>query len=439
MVEGLAPGAPVSGNGIPLCVPEICGNEWQYIKECLDTNWVSSVGSFVDRFERMVADYVGTKYAVATVSGTAALHVALLVSGVQPDDEVLVSTLTFIAPANAIRYVGAWPIFIDAEPDYWQMDPQKAVDFLEKECRWRESALYNKTTGRRIKAILPVHVLGHPVVMDPILEMARKYNLVVIEDAAEGLGTKFLTIDDRRQTSGWEQQSHVNPANSDRSGSIVTGQSLDGAEVNQRWSAVGSLGDIGCLSFNGNKIITTGGGGMLVTDSKQWADRARHLSTQAKDDPIEYIHSEVGYNYRLTNLQAAMGCAQMEQLDGFVRSKRRIAELYAQTLAEIPGLTTPDEAPWACSTFWLYTILIDEMQYGLNARALLHQLAKMQIQARPLWQPLHMSAVFANCQATDCSVAEALNRNALSLPCSVGLAEEDQRRVCSEIAADRGS
>ncbi len=175
----------ISQVDIPLCVPAIYGNEWKYVKECLDTNWVSYVGPFVGRFEEAVAKYVGTKYAVATVSGTAALHTALLVAGVESDDEVLVSTLTFISPANVIRYVGAWPVFIDAEPHYWQIDPDKIVDFLEKECRWSDGGLYNKVTGRRIKAVLPVHILGHPVDMTPILEVAGKYNLVVIEDAAE--------------------------------------------------------------------------------------------------------------------------------------------------------------------------------------------------------------------------------------------------------------
>ena len=207
----------------------------------------------------MVAEQSETKYAVATVNGTAALHVALLVAGVQPDEEVLVSTLTFIAPVNAIRYVGAWPVFIDAEPIYWQMDPARVVEFFERDCRWTEGKLYNRRTGRHVSAIIPVHVLGHPVDLDPIMEVARKYGLKVIEDATEGLGA---TYKDR---------------------------------------GLGCLGDIGCFSFNGNKIITTGGGGMMVTDNEEWAIRAKYLTTQAKDDPIEYIHGEVGYNYRLTN------------------------------------------------------------------------------------------------------------------------------------------
>lgn len=379
MSTSFEPGAPAPEGFIPLCVPEITGNEWKYIKECLDTGWVSSVGPFVDRFEEELAAYVGAKRAVATVSGTAALHIALLVAGVQPDDEVLVSTLTFIAPANAIRYVGAWPVFMDAEPDYWQMDPQKVVDFLGKECQWRNGALYNKTTGRRVTAILPVHILGHPCDMDPILEIARKYSLVVIEDATESLGAKY------------------------------------------KGRMVGHLGDIACLSFNGNKIITTGGGGMVVTDNEAWARRAKYLTTQAKDDPVEYIHNEIGYNYRLTNIQAAMGCAQMEQLDDYIAAKRRIAATYTEALKDISGITPMCEASWAFSIFWLYTVLVDEAVYGMGGRALLRHLNEKRIQVRPLWQPLHQSAAHSGAQAYRVEVADQIHSQALSLPSSVGL------------------
>ena len=385
------PGAPAAEGMIPLCVPEIRGNEWKYIKECLDTNWVSSVGPFVDRFERELADYVGTKYAVATCNGTAALHIALLVAGVQPDDEVLVSTLTFIAPANAIRYVGAWPVFMDAEPDYWQMDPQKVVYFLEQECRWDSGELRNKATGRRISAILPVHILGHPVDMDPILEVARRYNLVVIEDATESLSAKY------------------------------------------KGRMVGHLGDIACFSFNGNKIITTGGGGMIVTDNEAWAHKAKYLTTQAKDDPAEYIHNEIGYNYRLTNIQAAMGCAQLEQLDDHIAAKRRIAATYTETLQDVRGITPMREASWAYSIFWMYTILVDETKYGVSSRALLHKLGEAGIQTRPLWQPMHSSPVYANLKRRDCPVANKLYRDALSLPCSVNCSLMQIQEVVNSI------
>ncbi len=380
-------GASASEGMIPLCVPEIRGNEWKYIKECLDTNWVSSVGPFVDRFEQELAAYVGTRYAVATCNGTAALHIALLVAGVQPDDEVLVSTLTFISPANAIRYVGAWPVFVDAEPDYWQMDPQKVVDFLGQECRWSNGELQNKATGRRVKSILPVHILGHPVDMDPILEVARRYNLVVIEDATESLGAKY------------------------------------------KGRMVGHLGDIACFSFNGNKIITTGGGGMIVTDNEAWARKAKYLTTQAKDDPVEYVHNEIGYNYRLTNIQAAMGCAQLEQLDDYIAAKRRIAANYATVVTDIPGLKPMREARWATSSYWLYTILVNEQRYGMNSRELMRVLQAAYVQTRPLWHPIYSLPPYRYCQAYCVEVTDHLYAQALSLPSSSGLSSEQQQLV----------
>ena len=336
--EEKEPEVSAASEFIPLIVPEIRGNEWTYVKECLDTNWVSSVGTYVERFERMTAEKVGCKYAVATVNGTAALHIALLLAGVQQDDEVLVSTLTFIAPANTIRYVGAWPVFIDAEMEYFQIDPAAVIEFLDKDCRWDGHELRNRKTGRRVKAILPVHILGHPVDLDPILEVAAKYSLPVIEDATEGLGARY------------------------------------------RGRSLGSFGNAGCFSFNGNKIITTGGGGMFVTNDAQWAARAKYLTTQAKDDPIEYVHNEVGYNYRLTNLLAAMGCAQMEQLDSFVEVKRQIAQRYADSLGHLAGIQVPGEASWANSTFWMYTALVDEEVTHMSARELLRELAKAGIQ-----------------------------------------------------------
>jgi len=391
--ENLAPGALPLADFIPLIVPEIRGNEWKYVKECLDTNWVSSVGSYVERFEKMVAEQAGTKYAIATVNGTAALHIALLLAGVQADDEVVVSTLTFIAPANAIRYAGAWPVFIDAEPRYWQIDPAGVVDFLEKGCRWDGQALRNRLTGRRVKAILPVHILGHPADLDPILAVAAKYSLPVIEDATEGLGALY------------------------------------------RGKSLGSFGQVGCFSFNGNKIITTGGGGMLVTNNPEWAARARYLTTQAKDDPIEYVHKAVGYNYRLTNLLAAMGCAQMEQLDAFVEAKRQIAIRYQESLATLPGIHLPDEADWAFSTFWMYTVLIDDKESRIGSRELLRELAARKIQTRPLWQPIHRSPAHYLSGGPTCPNSDALYGQAISLPCSVGLTRSAQGYVMDVIAS----
>lgn len=379
--------APPVAAPIKLCVPEIGGNEWQYIKDCLDTKWVSSVGSYVDRFERMVADYVGATHAVAVVNGTAALHTALLVAGVEPGDEVLVSALSFIAPANAIRYAGAWPVFIDAEPRHWQMDAGRTVEFLEQGCDWTAGRLINKTTGRRVRAVLPVHILGHPVDFDPILESARKYGLAVIEDATESIGATY------------------------------------------KQRKVGLLGDIACFSFNGNKLLTTGGGGMIVTNNEAMAGRAKYLTTQAKDDPVEFAHGDIGYNYRLTNVLAAMGCAQLERINEYIERKRRIAERYSEAFQALPGVEPMSEASWAFSVYWMYTVLIEAGGYGMDSRRLLSNLASAHIEARPLWQPLHRSAPHASSQVIGGEIAERLNQECLSLPCSVGLTHSEQERV----------
>ena len=389
------PGAAVAPGGIPLFVPHLAGKEWEYVKECLDSNWVSSAGPFVERFEKALSDYVDTKHAVATVNGTAALHVALIVAGVEPDDEVLIPSLTFIAPANAIRYANAWPVFIDVEPKYWQLDGQKLSDFLHNECESKNGLLRNRTSGRRVRAILPVHILGHPCDMDPILEVARKFDLKVVEDATESLGARYK-----------ERQ-------------------------------VGNLSDVACFSFNGNKVITTGGGGMIVTNDDRLAEKARYLTTQAKDDPVEYVHNEIGYNYRLTNIQAALGCAQMENLDQFVGRKRTIAGKYEQAFRSVTGLTLPEEAGWAYSTFWLYTVRVSPDKFGVDSRQLMHTLRGCGIQARPLWQPLHLSNAHAGAQQYRIEAADIINREALSLPSSVGLTDEEQDRVIEVVVNAR--
>jgi perosamine synthetase len=319
------------------------------------------------------------RHAVATVNGTAALHVALIVAGVKPDDEVLVPTLTFIAPANAVRYVGAHPVLIDAEPAYWQMDAERVLDFLGKDCHPKNGELFNRSTNRRVKAIIPVHILGHPVEMSPVLEAARAYGLTVVEDATESLGARY---EDK---------------------------------------FVGRLGDIACFSFNGNKLITSGGGGMILTDNEEWAQRARYLTMQAKDDPLEYVHGEVGYNYRLTNIQAALGCAQMERLDEFIERKRGIAQAYAEAFTGVPGIETMRESPRARSVFWMNTVLVEEAVRGEDSRVMMRRLSASGIETRPLWQPLHRSVVYQGAQSVGGEVAESINRRALSLPSSVGL------------------
>ncbi|HMQ30868.1 MAG TPA: DegT/DnrJ/EryC1/StrS family aminotransferase [Chloroflexaceae bacterium] len=312
-------------------------------------------------------------------------------AGVEPDDEVLMPGLTFVAPANAVRYAGAWPVFFDVDERYWQLDVDQVAAFLAQECSWRDGALRNNATGRRVRALLPVHILGHPVAMDPLLELARRYNLVVIEDATESLGASY------------------------------------------KGRPAGALGDIACFSFNGNKLITTGGGGMIVTDNADWSARARYLTTQAKDDPVEYYHTEIGYNYRLTNVLAAFGVAQLERLDDHIARKREIAAAYAQALGGAPGVQLMAESPDAQSVFWMYTILLDQRRFRPDSRGVLRALAEAKIQTRPLWHPIHRLPPFAQCQAYRIEVVDRLYREALSLPCSVGLTHEQQQYVIGEL------
>lgn len=376
---------------IPLSAPHLSGNEWKYIKDCLDTGWVSSVGAYVTRFENDLAKAAAVPHAVATTCGTAALHVAFLVAGVKPGDEVLVSSMTFIAPVNAIRYANAVPVLVDAEAQHWQMDVNQVREFLTDGCERRDGAVFNKVSGRRVAAIVPVHILGHPVDMNALMPLANEFGLTVIEDATESLGSTY-----------------------------------DGRPA-------GGIGHMGCYSFNGNKIITTGGGGMLVTANDAWAKKARYLTTQAKDDPQEYIHHEIGYNYRLTNIQAAFGCAQMELLAGYVARRRAIHALYRSALADLPGIRFQDEAAGVQSNYWLTTVYIDRAQFGMAARDLRQKLKDAQIEARPLWQPAHLSPAHQDAFKLPCPVSEDLFANCLSLPSCSSATDADIGRVITVI------
>jgi perosamine synthetase len=386
----IVPGAPPAEGVIPLAVPFIGDDERAAVDDALRSGWIA-YGPYVDEMEARIAERLGVRNAVGVTSGTAALHVALLLAGVQPGDEVIVSTLTFISPAFAIAYAGAHPVLMDAESETWQLDVAKLAAFLEEECEPSEDGLRNRASGRRIGALLPVAILGHPVDMDPITELARRHGLPVVEDAAEGLGALY------------------------------------------RSRPVGSLGDLSCLSFNGNKIITCGGGGMIVTDDDELAARARYLISQAKDDPLEYEHGEIGFNYRLSNIHAALGAVQLSRLDEFVAAKRRIAAAYAEAFTGIRGIATPPEADWARSTFWLYTIQVDEQEFGMGSRELMRRLLDNGVQVRPLWQPLHRSAALTGAQAYRCECADVLHARGLSLPCSVALEPTELQRVAAEI------
>lgn len=384
------PGAPSPDGFIPLSVPEIRGNEWKYVKECLDTGWVSSVGPFVERFEREMAAYVGANYAVALINGTAALHVALKVVGLQADEEVIVSNLTFIAPVNAVRYCQAHPVLMDADPKAWQMDIDKVARFLAEECRMEGTACTNKRTGRRVRAILPVHILGLACEVDRIVDLARQYDLQVVEDAAEAMGVRF------------------------------------------RGRHVGTFGDVGVLSFNGNKIITTGGGGMLVTNNSRHAEYARYLTTQAKDDALEYVHNEVGYNYRLTNIQAALGVAQLEKIEEFVSRKRTIAQAYQRALHDLPAITLMPTPLHTEPTYWLYSVLLSEETTLMERKAVIHCLRDMGVGVRPFWHTVHDLPPYRSAQAYQIEHSVRIYERGVSLPSSVGLAAQDQQK-CIEV------
>ncbi len=376
---------------IPLSVPHLGGNEWTYVKECLDTAWISSAGTFVDRFEEAVAGYTGAGHAVACVNGTAALQVALELVGVTAGEEVLVPTVTFVATVNAVAYLGARPVFMDADP-FYNLDVEKTREFLDRQTEMRGAACVNRATGRRIAAILPVHVFGNAADLDALLPACQERGIAVVEDAAESLGTVYA---DGRHT--------------------------------------GTLGAVGCLSFNGNKIITTGGGGMILTDDPALADRARYLTTQAKDDPVRYVHDAVGYNFRLTNLAAALGVAQMEQLPDFLERKREHWLAYRDAIAGIDGLELADVPKGARNNHWMDPLRIDAARYGQDREELMARLGSKGIQTRPLWLPNHLQRPFRDHQAHRIERALELHEQTLMLPCSAGLTAEQRETVVGEL------
>lgn len=360
--------------------PTFSGNEWLYLKECLDSTFVSSVGKFVDRFEDDLARFTGVKHAVAVVNGTAALHIALKLAGVKADDEVMIPALTFAATANAVTYCGATPHLVDSEVRTLGIDADKLRDYLREHTEQRAGQCVNRATGRVIRAVIPMHTFGHPVDLDGLLAAAHDYNMAVVEDAAESLGSYYHG----RHT--------------------------------------GTFGLMGTLSFNGNKTITTGGGGAILTDDAALARHAKHLTTTAKlPHAWEYRHDEIGYNYRLPNLNAALGCAQLEQLPALLASKRKLFERYQAAFAPVVGVRMVAE-PEACrSNYWLQTLLLtagQESQRDLVLKAT----NAAGFMTRPAWVLMHELAHFKDCPCMDLAVAESLSRRLINLPSSAGLA-----------------
>jgi dTDP-4-amino-4,6-dideoxygalactose transaminase len=374
---------------IPLAEPTIGGNAARYLDECLRTNFVSSVGPFVGRFEEAFAEAVGARYAVACASGTAAIHLALRVLDVGPGDEVLVPTLTFVASANPVHYVGARPVFVDAERQTYNLDPTLVVDEIERRAR---------TGQHQPAAIEVVHLLGHPADIDPVMEVAARHGVPVLEDASEALGARYVA-------GSWAGR-HV-----------------------------GTIGRVGCFSFNGNKLVTTGGGGMLVTDDEALARRARHLSTQARLPGRAYDHDEVGYNYRLSNVASALGLAQLEQLPELLEGRLANAVDYDAAIGRIPALAPAPRAAWAAPSFWLYTTALRPGSASMTRDELLANLEAAGIDARPIWTPLHRTRLWRDAPRIGGSVAEEVFASAFSLPSSSSLGGERRTRVIRALEA----
>lgn len=356
--------------------PKFSGNEWQYLKECLDSTFVSSVGKFVDRFESDLVHFTGANHVVAVVNGTSALHIALKLAGVQVEDEVLVPALTFVATANAVRYCGATPHLVDSEEATLGMDAVRLRAHLISQTEQRSGSCFNRATGRIIRAMVPMHTFGHPVDIDALLAVAKDFNIAMVEDAAESLGSYYCG----RHT--------------------------------------GTFGLLGVLSFNGNKTITSGGGGAILTNDPELARRAKHLTTTAKlSHRWEFVHDEVGYNYRMPNINAALGCAQLEQLGDFLMSKRSLFERYRKAFSPVPGVHMVGEPANCHSNYWLQTLLLDESmsEQRDNVLAATNDVGLM---TRPAWTLMHCLAPFRECPSMGLPVAESLARRMINIPSS---------------------
>lgn len=372
---------------IPLSVPNLSLDILENIKETIETGWVSTGGRFITEFENKIARYVGVERAVSCQSGTAGLHLALRVLGIEPGDEVIVPTLTFIAAVNPVRYMGAEPVFMDCD-DTLNMDMNKLEAFLEEECKYVDGKVINKQTNKVIKAIIAVHVFGNPINMEKLIEIKEKYGLRVIEDATEALGSSYL--------EGKYAKRHC-----------------------------GTIGDIGVYSFNANKIITTGGGGMVVSHDNRILDKVAFLSVQAKTDPLYFIHDEIGYNYRMTNIQAAFGTDQVDRIESFIETKIKNYNLYKEAIDEIDGLFLLPFRADTRANHWFYSVLVDKEKYGIDRDELLKRLYEKDIQTRPLWGLIHEQRPYQQNRTYKVEKAYYYEKELLNIPCSSNLRSED--------------
>ena len=380
---------------INLSVPNLSMDILDNLKECLESGWVSTGGRFIPEFETKVKNYMKTKFAAGVQSGTAGLHMSLQVLGVQRDEEVFVPTLTFIAAVNPTTYLGASPIFIDCD-DSLCMDPIKLEKFCSEECDFKEGVLVNKKTNKKIRTLVIVHVFGNMADMEKIMDIAKKYNLRVLEDATEALGTYYT-------------------------------------EGRYKGKYAGTIGDIGVLSFNANKIITTGGGGMVVGDNEELVEKVRFLSSQAKKDTLYFIHDEIGYNYRMLNLQAALGTSQIDQLETFIETKIKNYEIYKEELEKIEGLEILPFVEGIRANHWFYSLKIDKEKYGIGRDELLQKLVDAGIQTRPIWGLIHQQKPYSACQSYKIEKALYYYDRILNLPCSSNLTEKEVYQVIEKI------
>jgi perosamine synthetase len=384
--------ALTSPSPVALHQPRFAGREWHYLRQCLDSSWVSAAGPFVGRFERAVADYAGARHAVATVTGSAALHVALQLLGVEHGDAVIVPDLTFIAPLHAVRQCGAEPVLIDADAETWQIDADQVAAFLRDECVTRNGRTIERHSGRRVRVLVAAHLLGLPCDIERLVEVARRHGLAVIEDAAQAMGVRF-------------RERHV-----------------------------GTFGDIGVLSFNGNKIITAGGGGMLLTGDERLAKRARGMIRQSPPNGNGRMRGELAFNYRLSSVQAALGLAQLEQLDAILARQRAIAARYARALRGLTSVAAMPMLRHARPSYWLYAIQLARRAAGARD-GVIRQLAAHGIEAKPLWRPMHLLPANRDCQRRGGRNAARLYAQTVCLPCRAGLTSAELERCLRAVQA----
>lgn len=357
---------------VPLHEPTFNDKEIEYVTDCIKTGWVSSVGSYVTQFEESLAKFVGVKYAIAVVNGTAALHIALKIVGVEANEEVLIPSLTFIATANAVSYLNAVPHFVDVNEETLGIDPLRLEKYLEAITEFRNGELFNKETNRRIKALVPMHTFGHPCEMEEIVRICDEFNLILVEDAAESLGSYYMG------------------------------------------KHTGSYGKVSAISFNGNKIVTTGGGGAILTNDLELANYAKHITTTSKvPHNWEYIHDEIGYNYRMPNINAAIGCAQLEKMSDFIYQKRQLTNVYTNLVNNLSNVRLFTEPSNSKSNYWLQTLVLDET---LNRDEFLTFLNNNGIISRPIWKPMHMLEMYKKCPKMELKITESLYMRIINIP-----------------------